>query len=169
MGICILNKFAERIQAEGKKIIQKYRDKKERDKLHYVKLITITQDKPDDNSPLEYHAHATEVPILDLPREARHITGHKGYYCLVDFEPEYISYRQAEIVTTEEGEEIVTNQYNVMTAIDYWAYSRDSRIDKGFEAVGNLSASTLGNIDLKKLLVIGIVAVVTIYMITHMS
>lgn len=168
MGVLILNKIESSLKAKSKIVIGKINEKIERKKKNYVKLITISEDKPDTDKPLEYHAHTTEIPISELPREAKHISGHKGYYCLVDFDPEYISYRQAEIITDEDGEERL-NEYNQMTAIDYWAYSRDNRIDKGFQAVGTLSSSNVAAIDTKKLITIGIVALVVIYFVTHMS
>lgn len=174
MGNIIVIKFLfglsfikDKIKDKLKSAKKKYADNKERKKQNYVKLITITCDSPEDG-PIEYHAHTTEVPLLELPREAKHITGHKGYYCLVDMDPEYIPYREAEIEETEEGEEVI-NDYNVMTAIDYWSYSRDNRIDKGFQAVGNLAPSALGGLDAKKLIVIGFAAIVAIYFVTHMS
>lgn len=134
---------------------------KGREKRDQVRLQTITRDYIDVEKSdgtiekvLTYTMRTSVIDRKELPGKAVHVSGKKGYYALVDMDPQYPPYIEGE------------GDVNTFDAQGYYWYYLDQRISKGFDAVGKLAIDK--PLDLKMMAMIGVGALVAFWILSRM-
>lgn len=122
-----------------------------------VTLRRIHREQGADGRP--YYVQTEEIIERSrLPKKARHVTGDSQAFCVVDMDPDYPDYAEP-YVDQETGEA----RGNFVDAIGYHLYFVDTRMRDGFDELGRMKKKG-ATIDPKHLLIIGVVAVVCIWM-----
>ena len=128
-----------------------------RKKSKTVMLRRIHREQGADGRP--YYVQTEEViETSKLPKKARHVTGDAKAFCIVDMDPDYPDYAEP-YVDAETGEA----RGNFVDAIGYHLYFVDTRMRDGFDELGRMKKKS-ASIGPKHLLIIGVVAVVCIWM-----
>ena len=123
-----------------------------------VVLTTISRVYTDEGLP-EYIERKEKIMLSELPDKAVHITGKKGHYALIDMEPDYPDYALA----SEDPDDM----RNWIDASGYYLYFMDPRLNRGFEALGQIKDSSV-NIESRKIIIVAVVAIVGIWFVSKM-
>lgn len=156
---------------------------KGREKRDQVRLQTITRDYIDVKRPdgtiekvLTYTMRTYVMDRKELPGKAVHVSGKKGYYALVDMDPQYPPYIYVENLDETLAIHTLDSPYpphnegegnvNTFDAQGYYWYYLDERMSKGFDAVGKLAIDK--PLDLKMMAMIGVGALVAFWILSRM-
>lgn len=122
-----------------------------------VILTTITRTYNDEGLP-EYIENKEKMKLSEIPDKAVHITGKKGHYALINMDPDYPDY-----ASDSESEDA----HNWIDASGYYLYFMDPRLNRGFEALGQIKDSSV-NIEPRKIIIVAVVAIVGIWFVSKM-
>lgn len=124
-----------------------------------VILTTISRTYDDEGLP-EYIEEKEKMKLSEIPDKAVHITGKKCHYALIDMEPNYPDYASASGSESEDA-------HNWIDASGYYLYFMDPRLNRGFEALGQIKDSSV-NIEPRKIIIIAVAAIVGIWFVSKM-
>lgn len=139
-------------------VLQRIRKGSSEKKDKEVVLTTISRTYNDEGLP-EYIESKEKIMLSELPDKAVHITGKKGQYALIDMEPDYPDYALA----SEDPDDM----RNWIDASGYYLYFMDPRLNRGFEALGQIKDSSV-NIEPRKIIIVAVVAIVGIWFVSKM-
>ena len=140
-------------------VLQRIRKGSSEKKDKEVVLTTISRVYTDEGLP-EYIERKEKIMLSELPDKAVHITGKKGQYALIDMEPDYPDYASASGSESEDA-------HNWIDASGYYLYFMDPRLNRGFEALGQIKDSSV-NIEPRKIIIIAVAAIVGIWFVSRM-